>query len=360
MKFYNDGYVNFPFLSDGMWFLTQHRRWGLLKEDPDYLAVAKKVNQIDIYKQAAAAAKAPRAEGRRCARAKLIDGVVWDGKDPKAYAAGFKIKVAWEPEPCPLPQLPLRRLRALPPRASHRRHRRSPQRCEAAQRRARAGRERARRASRAERAAAYLAAELRRERVRAVLLVVLPPILGIALFVALWARRVDDARRSCRAGDDVRRGRASSSAIPSTARGRTTRASAGTCSPRSARGHRLRARGARRHPARLHARPLRVRRPMAAPIISLLRPVSPLAWLPIGLLVFKAANPAAIWVIFISSMWPMVINTAVGVRQVPQDYLNVARVLNLSEWKVSPRSCSRRCCPTCSPACACRSASRGW
>lgn len=73
---------------------------------------------------------------------------------------------------------------------------------------------------------------------------------------------------------------------------------------------------------------------MVNPIISLLRPVSPLAWLPIGLLVFKAANPAAIWTIFICSIWPMVINTAVGVQRVPQDYLNVARVLNLSEWKV--------------------------
>jgi nitrate/nitrite transport system permease protein len=73
---------------------------------------------------------------------------------------------------------------------------------------------------------------------------------------------------------------------------------------------------------------------MAAPIIALLKPVSPLAWLPIGLLVFKAANPAAIYVIFICSLWPMIVNTAVGVRQIPQDYLNVARVLNLSEWKV--------------------------
>lgn len=73
---------------------------------------------------------------------------------------------------------------------------------------------------------------------------------------------------------------------------------------------------------------------MASPIISLLRPVSPLAWLPIGLLVFKAAEPASIWVIFISSIWPIIINTAMGVSQVPQDYLNVARVLNLSEWKV--------------------------
>jgi nitrate/nitrite transport system permease protein len=73
---------------------------------------------------------------------------------------------------------------------------------------------------------------------------------------------------------------------------------------------------------------------MVSPLISLLKPVSPLAWLPIGLLVFKSANPAAIWTIFICSIWPMVVNTAVGVQRVPQDYLNVAKVLNLSEWKV--------------------------
>lgn len=73
---------------------------------------------------------------------------------------------------------------------------------------------------------------------------------------------------------------------------------------------------------------------MFGPIISMLKPVSPLAWLPIGLLVFKSADPAAVWTIFICSIWPMVINTAVGVQRVPQDYMNVARVLNLSEWKI--------------------------
>jgi len=76
---------------------------------------------------------------------------------------------------------------------------------------------------------------------------------------------------------------------------------------------------------------------MFSPLISLLKPVSPLAWLPIGLLVFKAADPAAIWAIFICSIWPMIVNTAVGVQRVPQDYLNVARVLNLSEWKVATK-----------------------
>ena len=73
---------------------------------------------------------------------------------------------------------------------------------------------------------------------------------------------------------------------------------------------------------------------MFNPLISILKPVSPLAWLPIGLLVFKAANPASIWAIFICSIWPMIINTAVGVQRVPQDYMNVAMVLNLTEWKI--------------------------
>ena len=91
MKFHKDGATNYPYLSDGMWFLTQHKRWGLLKEHPDYLAVAKAVNKIDIYKKAAAAAKVnvPKSDLRS---SKFIDGVVWDGSNPKAYAEGFKIK----------------------------------------------------------------------------------------------------------------------------------------------------------------------------------------------------------------------------------------------------------------------------
>lgn len=91
MKFYNDGYVNFPYLSDGMWFITQHRRWGLLKEEPDYLAVAKQVNQIELYKQAADQLKVGvPADAIRAS--KFFDGAVWDGKDPKQYAAGFQLK----------------------------------------------------------------------------------------------------------------------------------------------------------------------------------------------------------------------------------------------------------------------------
>jgi nitrate/nitrite transport system substrate-binding protein len=91
MKFYNDGAATFPYLSDGMWFLTQHKRWGLIKDHPDYLGIAKQVNHIDIYKDAAAASKTPVPKDVM-RTSKMIDGVVWDGKDPKKYADGFKIK----------------------------------------------------------------------------------------------------------------------------------------------------------------------------------------------------------------------------------------------------------------------------
>ncbi|MBD2338716.1 nitrate ABC transporter permease [Calothrix sp. FACHB-156] len=65
------------------------------------------------------------------------------------------------------------------------------------------------------------------------------------------------------------------------------------------------------------------------PIFQVLRTVPPLAWLPISLAAFQQANPSAIFVIFITSIWPIIINTTVGVQQIPQDYINVAKVLRL-------------------------------
>jgi len=65
------------------------------------------------------------------------------------------------------------------------------------------------------------------------------------------------------------------------------------------------------------------------PIIQFLRPISPLAWLPLGLVIFRQSEPAAIFTIALCAMWPTVINTAVGVRSISQDYLNVGRVLRL-------------------------------
>ena len=70
------------------------------------------------------------------------------------------------------------------------------------------------------------------------------------------------------------------------------------------------------------------------PIVQFLRPISPLAWLPLGLVIFQKSEPAAVFTIALCAMWPTVINTAVGVRSISQDYLNVGRVLRLSRAKM--------------------------
>jgi nitrate/nitrite transport system substrate-binding protein len=91
MKFFDDGDVNFPYLSHGVWFLTQHRRWGLLQTDIDYLAVAKQVNQIDLYTEVAKSmnVSVPKSPLKT---ETLFDGTVFDPAKPAEYAAGFKIK----------------------------------------------------------------------------------------------------------------------------------------------------------------------------------------------------------------------------------------------------------------------------
>jgi nitrate/nitrite transport system permease protein len=69
------------------------------------------------------------------------------------------------------------------------------------------------------------------------------------------------------------------------------------------------------------------------PVIQIFKPVSPLVWLPIALAIFNAAEPSAIFVIFITSLWSTIINTAEGVANVPKDYLEVAQVLEMPRWK---------------------------
>ncbi len=91
MKFYNEGKVPFPYLSDGMWFLTQFSLWGLLKEEPGHPGIAKQINQVGLYQQAALKINVPvPAEVMRSSM--LMDGKVWDGKEPEKYAASFNIK----------------------------------------------------------------------------------------------------------------------------------------------------------------------------------------------------------------------------------------------------------------------------
>ena len=91
MAFHAGGQVNFPWLSDGMWFLTQFRRWGLLREDADYAAVAGAVNRIGMYREVAGALGVPVPESL-VRSSTLIDGRVWDASDPKAYADGFEFR----------------------------------------------------------------------------------------------------------------------------------------------------------------------------------------------------------------------------------------------------------------------------
>ena len=89
LRFFADGEATFPWLSDGMWFLTQQRRWGLLRSDPCWRAVAAEVNRIDLYREAAglAGVALPHEVMRRST---LFDGRVWDGSDPDNYAASFR------------------------------------------------------------------------------------------------------------------------------------------------------------------------------------------------------------------------------------------------------------------------------
>ncbi len=70
---------------------------------------------------------------------------------------------------------------------------------------------------------------------------------------------------------------------------------------------------------------------MFDPLMQVMRPISPLAWLPLGLVLFQKSEPAALFAIAVCSMWPTIINTMVGVRAIPQDYWNVAKVLRLSK-----------------------------
>lgn len=91
MRFFLDGEVSYPYLSDGMWFLTQHRRWGLLDVEPDYLAVARSINRTDIYKQAASVVGGVNLPGGDMRASTLLDGKRWDGSNPAEYAKSFTL-----------------------------------------------------------------------------------------------------------------------------------------------------------------------------------------------------------------------------------------------------------------------------
>jgi nitrate/nitrite transport system substrate-binding protein len=90
LHLHDQGRANLPWLSDGMWFMTQFRRWGILRDDPDYLGVARQVQQLALYREAAAAVGVACPE-QAMRSSLLIDGRCWDGSDPHAYARSFSL-----------------------------------------------------------------------------------------------------------------------------------------------------------------------------------------------------------------------------------------------------------------------------
>ena len=90
LHLFDQGRANLPYLSDGMWFMTQFRRWGLLREDPDYLGVAREVQQLALYRDAAEALGVP-CQAQPMRSSLLIDGSRWDGSDPHGYARSFRL-----------------------------------------------------------------------------------------------------------------------------------------------------------------------------------------------------------------------------------------------------------------------------
>ncbi|MFJ4155502.1 CmpA/NrtA family ABC transporter substrate-binding protein [Pseudomonas sp. NPDC089752] len=90
LRLFDQGRANLPYLSDGMWFMTQFRRWGLLRDDPDYLGVARQVQQLRLYHEAADTLGVP-CPASVMRSSLLIDGIRWDGSDPHGYARSFRL-----------------------------------------------------------------------------------------------------------------------------------------------------------------------------------------------------------------------------------------------------------------------------
>jgi nitrate/nitrite transport system substrate-binding protein len=92
IRFFNEGQVSYPWHSDGMWFLTQFRRWGLLKSAPDYTAIASRINRTDLWKEAATAIGGISIPNSSLRTSTLMDGTRWTGESPEQYATHFAIQ----------------------------------------------------------------------------------------------------------------------------------------------------------------------------------------------------------------------------------------------------------------------------
>ena len=273
---FNSRNCNFPQPKYAIWWLTQFRRWGMLPTAPDYKGVAKQVMRPDIYEEAMKEMGVKHG-GLDNKPETLFDGVTFNPAKPEEYAQGVPGE---EPEGMKgqgatsddQDQVPLRHLGGAA---------------------ARGGR--------------ALAAR------------------------AVGGRPAAPCRRTCRRRRRPGRCRRPFVVAPFEKRGELDQGIARFAwysLMLVAKGYAI---------ALLLGTPLgfilgwsKLFAKSFDPIIQVLRPVSPLAWLPLGLVLFEKSHPAALFTIAICAMWPTVLNTALGVRSIPQDYLNVARVLQLS------------------------------
>lgn len=263
-----DRQTNFPWKSHGIWWLSQFRRWGMAKEGVDYAGLSNRVHRPDLFRMAAKdlGLDTPQTDMRQ---ETLFDGVTFDPMQPEAYARAFAIH-------------------NIVSRGSV-------------------------------------------MRVRIDIAAITLPLVGVGVVLLIWTilsqvvapdlpspvqtwhESKDYILRPFFKDGEMNQGigRFAWLSLVRVAKGFSISLALGI--------------------------PLGFLLGMSTtfhrtfePMIQVLRPISPLAWLPLGLVIFRQSEPAALFTIAICAMWPTVINTAVGVRSVPQDYLNVGRVLKLS------------------------------
>ena len=266
-----DRQTNFPLKSHGVWWLSQFRRWGMVKEAPDYKGIVDRVHRPDIYREVAKdmGVEAPREDMKK---ETFFDGV--DLRPRRAGEVRQELRRALDGVRRAMTRVTLGRASCC-------------------------------------------------------------PLLGIAAVLALWAAAQPDGRArpavAVKTWQESRRyvldpffkdgemnqgiGRLAFYSLMRVGKGYLLALLIGT-------------------PIGFLLGLSRGFHQAFDPIIQFLRPISPLAWLPLGLVVFQKSEPAAIFTIALCAMWPTVINTAVGVRSINQDYLNVGRVLKLSRMKM--------------------------
>ena len=312
MKFWRD-HASYPFQSHELWFLTENQRWGMMAADLDTKAIIAKVNREDLWREAA---KNDRRRGDRHA-----------GKRRRAARRRSSTARCSIP-PIPRPTSPACRSRRWRDGGGRQSNARIRRRCHPGA--GRHGRDRAVPA-----ADAACPRARRAKRARHLARIVLPPLIVIAVTLFVWqllcsepgARLPPPTKVVADAWDFIVDPFYDNGGIDKGAFWQISKSLGRVGIGFSFAAVVGVALGVLVGQSTWAMRGL-------DPIFQVLRTVPPLAWLPLSLAGFRDSHPSALFVIFITSIWPIIINTSVGVRNIPQDYRNVAAVIRLSWWEV--------------------------